>query len=229
MPKKEIKKINKIFKTVLVLFSGGRDSSSVAVEMIRAGYKVKLFTYQGGLPELVGPRGDSAPDIRHLELLKVFPKSLDAERVITGNAYLLRKLAIEKTNEMHVVYPIAIVFGIYAGAILYCLENDINDIACGYSGYQGKEDRYIEQRKDFFERMKIFLKEYGIKLHAPIIEKSKQEVMDILERCGISSNSMENKAVWGGIPFKVEKAEEYWEKCLPVIRDYIKSMRLLHK
>ena len=216
-------------KKVLVLFSGGRDSSSTAIEMVRAGYFVRLFTYQGGLPELVGPRGDSAPDIRHMELIKVFPKSIEAERVITGNMYLVRKLAIEKTNSMHVVYPIAIVFGIYAGAILYCLENGIKDIACGYSGYQGKEDRYIEQRKDFFKRIEVFLKEYGIKLHAPIIDKSKQEVMDILERCGVSSNSLENKAVWGGIPFEVDKAEEYWEKCLPVCRDYIKSMRSLSK
>lgn len=212
-------------KKVLVLFSGGRDSSSTVIEMVRAGYSVKLFTYQGGLPELVGLRGDSAPDIRHMELMKAFPKNIDTERVITGNAYLLRKLAIEKTNSMHIVYPIAIAFGIYAGAILYCLKNGIHDIACGYSGYQGKEDRYIEQRKDFFERMKTFLKEWGIKLHAPIIDKSKQEVMDILERCGVSSNSLENKAVWGGIPFEVDKAKEYWEKCLPVCRDYIKSMR----
>ncbi|MDE2399455.1 MAG: 7-cyano-7-deazaguanine synthase [Patescibacteria group bacterium] len=216
-------------KKVLVLFSGGRDSSSVVIEMVRAGYYVKLFTYQGGLPELVGPRGDSAPDIRHMELMKVFPKNIDVERIITGNAYLLRKLAIEKTNSMHVVYPIAIALGIHAGAILYCLENGIHDIACGYSGYQGKEDRYIEQREDFFDRMKVFLKDYDIEYHAPIIKKSKNEVMDILERYGVSSNSLENKAIWGGIPFDIDKAEEYWEKALPVFREYIEYMRPSHK
>jgi 7-cyano-7-deazaguanine synthase in queuosine biosynthesis len=214
-------------KEVLVLFSGGRDSSSTVIEMIRAGYFIKLFTYQGGLPELVGPHGDSAPDIRQMELMKAFPKNIDAERVITGNGYLLRKLAIEKTNSMHVVYPIAIAFGIYAGAILYCLENDIHDITCGYSGYQGKQDRYIEQRSDFFKLMKNFLKEYDIELHAPIIEKTKQEIMDILEQCGISSNSLENKAIWGGIPFEVDKALEYWEKSLPICREYIAHMRML--
>jgi len=212
-------------KKVLVLFSGGRDSSSAVVEMVRAGYFVKLFTYQGGLPELVGPRGDSAPDIRHMELMRAFPENVDTERVITGNMYLVRKLAIEKTNDTHIVYPIAINFGIHVGAILYCLENGIRDIACGYSGYQGKQERYIEQRDDFFKRMKIFLKEYGIRYHAPILDKSKQEVIDILEQCGISSNSLENKAVWGGIPFKVDHALEYWEKSLPICREYIEKMR----
>lgn len=67
----------------------------------------------------------------------------------------------------------------------------------------------------------------GVRYHAPTINKSKQEIMDILDRCGISSNSLENKAVWGGIPFEVDEAAEYWEKCLPVCRDYIKSMREL--
>ncbi len=41
-------------KKALVLYSGGRDSSSAAVQMAQAGYLVKLFTYQAGLSELVG-------------------------------------------------------------------------------------------------------------------------------------------------------------------------------
>jgi len=64
-------------KTALVLYSGGRDSSATALEMARLGYMVKLFTCQWGLSELVGPRGDSAPDIRHAELMGAFPKYID--------------------------------------------------------------------------------------------------------------------------------------------------------
>jgi predicted subunit of tRNA(5-methylaminomethyl-2-thiouridylate) methyltransferase len=54
-------------KEVLVLFSGGRDSSSVAVLLAMAGYKVKMYTYQAGLSELTGLRGDSM----RKELLRV--------------------------------------------------------------------------------------------------------------------------------------------------------------
>jgi len=214
-------------KKVLVLFSGGRDSSSVVVEMVRAKYSVRLFTYQ--FKELLGPHGDSAPDIRHMELKKAFPECIDEERIITRNLYLIKKLAIDKTNTTHVMYPIAATLAIHSSAILYCLENDIHDIASGYSGYQAKLDRYIEQRNDFFELMRSFLKEYDIEYHTPIIDKSKEEIIDILDQCGVSSNSLESKSIFGGGPFEIDKALEYWKECLPICREYIKNMQSFNK
>lgn len=216
-------------KRALVTFSGGRDSSSVAVEMAKRGYFVTLYTYQAGMAELTGFLGDSAPDIRHKELLKAFPGTIDEHRVIEGSLYLVRKLAIEKTNKTHVVYPIALALAFHAGAILYCLKHGIKDLACGYSGYQAKEDRYIEQRDDFFNLMKDFLAEYGISYHAPAIMKTKQEVIDTLEQYGISSNSMENKSVFGGIDFDISKAHDYWNECMPEVRSYIKEQREMYK
>lgn len=210
-------------KEALVLFSGGRDSSAAAVEMIKAGYKISLFTFQAGLPELVGPKGDSAPDIRHAELLRAFPHQLSPERIMTGTTYLIRTLAIERTNDTHVVYPLALALAVHSEAVLHCLRSGTRNIACGYSGYQGKEDRYIEQRQDFFELMSSFLKEYDISYHAPIIESSKDEVIDILEQRGISSNSLENKSIFGAIPFEVDKALDFWDESLPICRKYIKN------
>ena len=210
-------------KKVLVLFSGGKDSSATVVEMVRAGHNVIPFTLQIGRPELVGPRCDSATDIRHFELKKAFPKHVEERQIIQGGTYLLRKLAIEKTNGTHVVYPLAIALVFLSDAILYCLKNDIRDIACGYSAYQAKEDRYIEQRDDFIKYTKIFLKEYGIVFHTPVIKKSKQEVMDILDHCGISSNSLESKAMFGAIPFDVDKTVTFWNESLPACREYIKN------
>lgn len=217
----------KTFKKALVLFSGGKDSSATVVEMIRAGYYVITFTFQLGRPELIGPHGDSAPDVRHLELIKAFPEHLAQERIILGNNYLLRKLAIEKTNRTHVVYPLAIALVFLSEAILYCLKNDINDIACGYSAYQAKEDRYIEQRDDFIEYTQKFLKEYGIALHTPVVKKTKEEIMDILDQFGISSNSLESKAMFGGISFDVEKSLEFWNESIPICKEYIKNKRAM--
>lgn len=214
-------------KKAIVLFSGGRDSSSAVVEMVRAKYSIRLFTYQ--MKELVGPKGDSAPDIRHMELMKAFPGCIEEERIIVRNLYLIKKLAIDKTNTTHVVYPIAAALAIHTSAILYCLENDIHDIASGYSGYQAKLERYIEQRSDFFDLMKNFLAEYGIEYHAPIIDKSKDEIIDILDQCGVSSNSLESKSIFGGGPFDVEKVEDYWNECIPICREYITQMRSFHK
>lgn len=212
-------------KKALVLFSGGKDSSATVIEMIRAGYNVTLFTFQLGKAEVIGPNGDSAPDIRHLELRKVFPQHIDVQRVIMGNNYLIRKLAIEKTNSTHVVYPLAIALVFLSDAILYCLKNDIRDIACGYSAYQAKEDRYIEQRDDFVDYTRTFLKEYGLALQTPVIKKTKQEIMDILDQYGISSNSLESKAMLGGIPFNVEKSLEFWNESIPICKEYIKNKR----
>ncbi len=208
-------------KKTLILFSGGRDSSAATIEMVRNGYEVVLFTYQAGMPELTGFLGDSAPDVRHKELIKAFPNHISGDRIIKGNTYLIRKLAIEKTNSTHVVYPLALALAVHAEAITYCLKNGIKHITCGYSGYQAKEERYIEQRSDFFERMKAFVGEYDILYHAPVIEKSKKEVMDILEMHGISSNSLENKSLFGGIDFDVDKALDYWNESLPTTKEYI--------
>ncbi len=211
-------------KTVLVLYSGGRDSSCVAVEMAKNGNRVKLFTYQAGMSELVGSNGDSAPDIRHKELLAAFPDVIDEQRIIEGSIYLIRKLAIEKTNTTHVVYPITSALAVHVGAVIHCLKNGIYDIVSGYSGYQAREDRYIEQRDDFIKLTERFLKQYGITYHTPVIQKEKEEVMDILERHNISSNSLENKSVFGGISFDVSKALDYWNESIPFCHKYIASI-----
>ncbi len=216
-------------KEILVLFSGGRDSSAKAIQMTKLGFQVNLFTYQAGLPELTGEQGDSAPNIRHKELFNAFPESINKNRIIEGNTYLIRKLAIEKTNETHVVYPVALTLAVHSQAIIYCLENGIKNIACGYSGYQSCENRYIEQRDDFFQLMKSFVNDYGIEYHAPVIKKSKNEVLDILEKNGISSNSLENKSLFGAIPFDVAKAYDFWNESLPICRDYIDYHLKLNK
>lgn len=208
-------------KRTLALFSGGRDSSAATIKMLKDGYEVILFTYQAGIPELTGDQGDSAPDIRHTELLRAFPEHVSKDRIIKGNTYLIRKLAIEKTNQTHVVYPIALALAVHAEAIVFCLKNGIKHITCGYSGYQATEDRYIEQREDFFELMREFVGEYNIFYHAPVIKKNKKEIMDILEIHGVSSNSLENKSLFGGVDFDIDKALDYWNQSLPITREYI--------
>lgn len=210
-------------KKVLVLYSGGRDSSATAVELARKGYLVKLFTYQAGLSELTGFSGDSAPDVRHKELLKSFPENIDKDRIIEDNIYLIRKLAIEKTNREHVVYPIALALAVHSNAICYCLKNGIEIMASGYSGYQSKKDNYIEQRGDFVSLNKKFLQDYGISYLTPVIEKSEDEIKDILEIHDVSSNSLENKSVFGGIYFDKEKALEFWNLSIPICREFIKN------
>jgi len=49
--------------------------------------------------------------------------------------------------------------------------------------------------------------------------------MDILERHGVSSNSLENKSIFGGISFNVEHALSYWNRSLPICKGHIELMR----
>lgn len=186
---------------------------------------VKLFSC-GTNSELVGPHGDSAPDIRHSELLRAFPGNIDPERVIVDKSYLIRKLGIEKTNIEYVVYPLVHALSTHAFAIRYCLKNNIKIIASGYSGYQSKkEDKYIEQRSDFVDLTRKFLKKYNIAYLTPVTNKTEPEVKDILERQGISSNSLETKSFFSGIPYDINKTLKFWKSSLPICEKFIESSR----
>ncbi len=211
----------------LVLFSGGKDSSATAVELVKLGYEVTLLSCMIGQSELTGARGDSAPDIRMLEMLKAFPESIYPQRIFTNIAYLVRKLGIEKTNKEHVIYPLVFALAVSSVAVRYCLKNKIAVVGMGYSGYQSLKDNYIEQRPDFVELGKGFFQKYGITLLTPVAQKSEAEVKDILERNNISSNSLEVKTIFSGIPFDKEKALEFWQSSLPICDNYIANTKEL--
>ncbi|MXW77388.1 MAG: hypothetical protein F4Z57_00020 [Gemmatimonadetes bacterium] len=213
--------MNAMTPDVLVLYSGGRDSSAATVEMALKKNYVKLFTFQAGALEVAGRQGDSAPEIRHKELLTAFPEHIDPQRAIDGSTYIIRKLGIEKTNTAHVVYPITLALAAHCEAITYSLKYEIKKIACGYSGYQSDRDIYIEQRSDFAKLTADFVGEYGIAYHLPVIDKSESEIKNLLERHGISSNSLENKSLFGGVSFDIEYAHQYWNSCIPFCRKYL--------
>lgn len=207
-------------KKVLVLYSGGRDSSAAAITMAKLKHRVTLFTFQAGLPELTGHSGDSAPDIRHKELICAF-KEINSTRIIEGNPYLIRKLGIERTNTEHVVYPITLALAVHCAAIRCCKLNNFKKVVSGYSGYQSCRDIYIEQSPHFVKLTEEFLGEYDIEYETPVVTKSEGEIKDILERDGISSNSLENKSLFGGVSFEPKFAEQYWKSCIPFCKKYL--------
>jgi tRNA U34 2-thiouridine synthase MnmA/TrmU len=208
-------------KEVLVLFSGGKDSSAVAAQLAASGYKVKLFSCIAGPTELSGPNGDSAPDIRVKELVEAFPNSIDSERIKYDDSYLIRKLGIERTNSTHVVYPLVLALAVHCSAICYCLKHGVKIIATGYSGYQAQKDNYIEQQPLFVKLTRKWVKSYGIEYLTPVITNTELEVKDILERYGVSSNSLEGKTIFSGIAFDKEKAEEFWTSSMPICESFI--------
>ena len=96
-------------------------------------------------------------------------------------------------------------------------------MASGYSGHQSIKDKYIEQRKDFEKMTRKFVREYGISYLSPVLNKSEDEIKDILERFDISSNSLENKSIFGGVYFDKKYSLNYWKSALPICRDFIKK------
>lgn len=209
----------------LVLFSGGKDSSAAAVALAVAGYQITLFSCVAGPTELTGPKGDSATDIRTHELAKSFPERIQLPRILYDDSYLIRKLGIEKTNKEHVVYPLVLALCVHTVAISYCLKNNIKIIASGYSGYQSVKENYIEQRPDFVQLTKEFVHTYGIAYQTPVIDKPELQVKDILERNNISSNSLEGKTIFSGIPFDKDKAFEFWHSSLPICYNFIEEAK----
>ena len=208
---------------VAVAFSGGRDSSVAIIVAILKGYIVLPITLQVGAPELTGQRGDSAPEIRLQELRKKFPGKI-LERVIIENPHIIRIIALEKINKEHVVFPLALSLAVHTHAAVYCLNNGIEILFNGHAAYQGKKENYLEQSDHFNKLMKEFLVEFGVDVEIPLADYLEHQVKEMLERHGISSNSLENKSIFGGLDFEPGKAQEYWDGAISICREYINLM-----
>ncbi|AOM42449.1 hypothetical protein [Xenorhabdus hominickii] len=178
----------------LVMFTGGRDSTLVAVHLMLQNIPVHLFTANSGCSLHRG-----ILKYRVQELKDKFGDLLINHHVedISGS---FRTLAIENLEEDILNYKKNLVLlgekiAIHAHIICYCMKTGIKIINDGITHYQ-KE--FPEQRLVAKEYFVDFMKEYKIEYNSPIYEfaKSQDDVKYRLLQAGISTKSLEGISIF---------------------------------
>lgn len=178
----------------LVMFTGGRDSTLVAVHLMLKGISVHLYTASSGCSLHRGILSHRVEELKnrfgelvvchHVEDISGAFRSLAIE---TLEADILQ----DRKNLVLLGEKIAI----HAHIIDYCKRNGITIINDGITYYQ-KE--FPEQRLVAKEYFVDFMKAYGIEYHSPIYEyaKSQDDVKYRLLQAGISTKSLEGLSIF---------------------------------
>ncbi|MBD2810863.1 hypothetical protein ID853_08215 [Xenorhabdus sp. Vera] len=178
----------------LVMFTGGRDSTLVAVHLMLQNIPVHLFTASSGCSLHRGI-------IKHRvqELQDRFGELVIKHNIedISGS---FRTLAIENLEEDILkdrknLILLGEKIAIHAHVIDYCMRNGIKIINDGITHYQKD---FPEQRLIAKEYFVEFMKEYGIEYNSPIYEfaTSQEDVKYRLLQAGISTKSLEGISIF---------------------------------
>lgn len=178
----------------LVMFTGGRDSTLVAVHLMLQGIPVHLYTASSGCSLHRGILGHRVEELKNR-----FGELVICHHIadISG---AFRTLAIE-TIESDILEDrknlvlLGEKIAIHAHIIDYCKRNNITIINDGITHYQ-KE--FPEQRLIAKEYFVDFMSSYGIKYESPIYDfaKSQDDVKYRLLQAGVSTKSLEGLSVF---------------------------------
>lgn len=175
---------------VAVMFSGGRDSSLAAVTYCIDNHRVQLlrFTTGLGIPS-------SLPEIREAELRSRFGDNFLQSPPPIGIYGLVRRIAIAQIEDDFARFDgknlvlLGEKLAIHAACLTHCVNNKIEILADGTSGYQAEMP---EQRDTAVEFFRDFSQQYGVRYETPIKKMtSDHDVKYALLEAGISTKSLE--------------------------------------
>jgi 7-cyano-7-deazaguanine synthase in queuosine biosynthesis len=205
-----------------VLFSGGRDSTLVAVRALENGDTVTLLTFETGLaygPCLIEHR------IAELEARfsdrQILRESLNVVGLVRRIALLEieRDIVQDKYNLVLLGEALALV----TEAIVFVKSEDISAISGGYTRYQGQ---FPEQRPVAIEFFSSLCAEYEVEFTAPLCEISSEEtVKEELWLRGLSPKSLERSSLFaesGSTPSD-DAVHDYLERKKWIVRSYLKT------
>lgn len=182
-------------KEAVLLFSGGRDSSLAAVQLIEMGFEIHLLTFDNGATQ------DIAKSNLRLSEFDNNVKMNIIKRKIVNSRELFKKIALTCLEKDIVSYKTNLIcmgckMAMHTISLNYCLKNGIGVIADGYTYYQRE---WPEQMPPAIKEIKKFHNKYGIEYINPVYNlKSKETAKEKLTSCNLSVDSLEGECIFGG-------------------------------
>lgn len=179
----------------LVMFTGGRDSTLAASQLMLQGIPVHLFTANSGC----GLHRKLLP--LRVEELKARFGDLVVTHEVVDISGAFRSIAIENIEQDFKRYEKNLVLlgekiAIHAHVIDYCQRNNIKVINDGIVEYQRE---FPEQRMVAKEYFVDYMHSFGITYNSPIyhMAQSQDEVKYRLLQLGLSTKSLEGVSIFG--------------------------------
>lgn len=205
-------------KKVLILFSGGIDSTATSLYYLQKGYKAQLITFDNGAEKELDKSEHSADLIK-----QKFGKRCSWK--LLNSSLLFHKIAIKNLEQDVKKYGNLICCGckiaMLAEAIIYCKKNGIKIIA---DGFEKGQTYYPEQTPEYIGATNSFAKEFGISCEHPIYNMSSKEIRDVVINAGIREKPRQAFCLFGFNRVKNKNIRKYVQDKLPIARQYIKKV-----
>ena len=205
-------------KKVFILFSGGQDSTSVAVHFLKQGYFAHLITFDNG-----AERWLNLSEYKGKSIEKQFPghcihKILDCKP-------FFKELAIRPLEEDMKKYGYLVCCGcklaMLTEAILYCKKNGIIEIA---DGFKQEQDYYPEQTPEYMDLADDFARQYGITPLHPLYGPDGPDPADFADGGSFPVPPLQAACLFGENPIlNKEFIEPYVRSKLPAMHEYIRA------
>lgn len=220
-----------VSQDVVLLFSGGRDSSLAACRLAAQGRGVRLLTFESGA-------GWTARDVIALrveELRAAFPGAIKTHQTIKSLG-LFRDIAIQDIEEDFETYGRDLILlgsalTAFTMGLGYCLTHDLDSLASGFTRYQ---EHFPEQRPEAVEWFRRRARGWNVNYLTPTLEiDSKDDVKQQLVRFQVSTKSLEGMGLFGNSSRPIEAAlilrylDDKWPICEAYLRGLVPPDRRL--
>ncbi|OQA91285.1 MAG: 7-cyano-7-deazaguanine synthase [Elusimicrobia bacterium ADurb.Bin231] len=206
-------------KKVLILFSGGTDSTAAAVYYLKKGVKTYLVTFDNGV--------ESDLDLSEKKskiIIKKFPQ-LCSWRMLNSKD-LFHKMAIKTLEKDVKKYGVLVCcackLAMLSESILFCMKNHINIIA---DGFQKSQNYYPEQTQEYIKVASRLCGKFNIKNEHPLYDLTSERIKNIILSAGIPAKPQQAKCLFGENRIKSEYVEKYTLNKLNIALNYIAEKR----
>ncbi len=210
-------------RDVVVLFSGGRDSSLTACMLANDDHVVHLLTCATG-----ATIGAELADYRYEELRRRFASRIAGRELIPIHGLFRRVALADIEADFQRFRKNLILLGaqlaMHTAAIVHCRAKNISCVASGFTTY---EAHFPEQMPVAIQMIKQFMADFGIRYITPVYDySSEDQVKYALLDFGITTKSLEGFSLFSDTfsDPSPELVQQYIEAKLPTCKQYIDFM-----